>query len=215
MNDEIFREFFSEVRPVRLIEPLAGLLGAFRGEDEILEFTYADVVKAAGHACPTVSGAFLACQAALDSLYPDGVPLRGGIAVTVYGEPDEGALGVMAQVFSYITGAVAETGFKGLGGRFTRKDLLRFEKADPACDEPCFRFERLDTGAAVMVKFYPWLVSLPEKAGKRLAALMGPVVAGEASDEERHEFQELWLEKIRGMVIDHKEIETWLKVEEA
>jgi hypothetical protein len=215
MSDELFRKFFYEVRPIRLREPLAALLGAFQGEDEILEFKFTDAVRAAGHACPTVSGAFLSCQAALDALYPGEVPLRGGIAITVYGEPDEGALGVMAQVFTFITGAASETGFKGLGGRFRRKDLLRYEKAEPGREEPCFRFDRLDTGAAVLARFYPWLIPLPEESGKRLAALMGPVVAGEASDEDRHEFQELWLEKIRGMVVDRKEIGTWLKVEAA
>ncbi|MDO8736545.1 MAG: hypothetical protein Q7K29_05615 [Thermoleophilia bacterium] len=215
MSDEKFREFFYEVKPIRLREPLAALLGAFEKDEEIVEFKYTDAVRAAGHACPTVSGAYLCCQEALDALYPDEVPLRGGLAITVYGSPDEGGLGVMSQVFTFITGAAPETGFKGLGGRFSRKDLMRFEAAEPACEEPCFRFQRLDTGAAVRVSFYPWLIPFPEESGKRLAALMGPVVSGEASDEEGREFQKLWLEKIRGMVIDRNDIETWLKVEAA
>ncbi|MHB9112493.1 MAG: hypothetical protein ACYC4D_07675 [Thermoleophilia bacterium] len=215
MSDEVFTEFFSEVRPIRLREPLAALLGAFHGDGEILEFSFADAVKSAGHACPTVSGAYLSCLLALEALYPDDVPLRGGISITIFGKPDEGALGVMAQVFTYITGAAAETGFKGLGGWFARKGLLRFEKDEPACEEPCFRFERIDTGAAVMVRFYPWLVPFPEESGKRLAALMGPVVAGDAGDEDRREFRGLWREKIRGMVVDRKEIGNWLRVEPA
>jgi hypothetical protein len=215
MSNESFIEFFSEVRPIRLREPLAEMLGAFQGENDILEFGFSDAAKSAGHACPTVSGAYLCCQLALDALYPDEVPIRGNIAIIAYGESGKGALGVMAQVMTYITGAATETGFKGIGGRFARKGLLKFEAAEPGCEEPCFRFERVDTGAAVMVRFYPWLVPFPEDSGKRLAALMGPVVAGEAGDEDRREFQRFWQEKIRGMVVDRKEIGTWLKVESA
>lgn len=215
MSDQVFTEFFSEVSPVRLREPLAALLGAFQGDRDILQFDFTDVVKSAGHACPTVSGAYLSCQQALEALYPGELPVRGEIAITVYGEPEEGALGVMAQVFTYITGSAPETGFKGLGGRFARKGLLKFEKAEPACEEPCFRFDRLDTGAAVIVRFYPWLVPFPEESGKRLAALMGPVFAGEAGEDDRQEFQRLWREKIRGMLVDRKEIGNWLKVEPA
>ncbi|MHB8792249.1 MAG: hypothetical protein ACYC6O_02750 [Thermoleophilia bacterium] len=215
MKDEVFTEFFSEVSPVRLREPLAALLGAFRGESDILEFGFTDTVKSAGHACPTVSGAYLCCLLALEALYPDELPIRGEIAIIAYGKPDQGALGVMAQVFTYITGAAPETGFKGLGGRFVRKGLLSFEDAEPGREEPYFRFERINTGAAVMVRFYPWLIPYPEESGKRLATLMGPVVAGDADEDDHHEFQQLWLEKIRGMVIDRKEIGNWLKVEPA
>ncbi|MBI5870506.1 MAG: hypothetical protein HZB44_06035 [Actinobacteria bacterium] len=215
MSEEVFTEFFSEVRPIRMREPLAALLGAFQGDSDTLSFNFSDVVKSAGHACPTVSGAYLGCQLALESLFPDETPVRGGLSITVFGETDEGGLGVMAQVFSYITGAAPETGFKGLGGRFARKGLLRFEKEETGCEEPCFRFERIDTGAAVTVRFYPWLIPFPEESGKRLAALMGPVIAGEAGDDDRDEFMNLWREKIRSMVVDRKEIGNWLKVEPA
>lgn len=215
MSEEVFTEFFSEVRPIVMREPLAALLGSFQGDDAILRFSFSDAVKSAGHACPTVSGAYLCCQLALEALYGDEVPTRGGIAITVFGEPDKGALGVMAQVFAYITGAATETGFKGLSGRFSRKDLLKFEVAEPAREEPCFRFERTDTGEAVMVRFYPWLVPYPEESGKRLAALMGQVVSGDAGGEDRLEFQKLWREKIRGMVVERREIGNWLKVEPA
>jgi hypothetical protein len=51
-----FRDFFREVEPIRLKEPLAEILGAFKVEEPILEYSYADTVKMAGHACPTVKG---------------------------------------------------------------------------------------------------------------------------------------------------------------
>ena len=65
MND-IFRDFLEKVRPIRFKEPLAETLGAFKGEGTVLEYTFIDVVKMAGHACPTVAGASLSCRKALE-----------------------------------------------------------------------------------------------------------------------------------------------------
>ena len=100
---DIFNDFLKEVKPIRFKEPLAETLGAFKEEDAIIEYTFIDVVKMAGHACPTVAGAYLSCQTALEKLYCDATPVRGEISVTVYGEPDEGVYGVMSQVFSFLT----------------------------------------------------------------------------------------------------------------
>ena len=102
---DIFRNFLTEVRPIRFREPLAETLGAVKREGVILEYTFVDVIKMAGHACPTVAGAYLSCQKAMDALYLDDAPVRGEISITVYGEQDEGVYGVMAQVFSLLVGA--------------------------------------------------------------------------------------------------------------
>lgn len=128
-----FRDFLKEVEPIRFKEPLAETLGAFQENGAAIEYSFIDTLKMAGHACPTVSGAYLLCQQALKELYPDETPVRGEIAVTVYGEPDEGVYGVMGQVFSFLTGATPASGFRGLGHKFKRKDLLKFnpEKPDP------------------------------------------------------------------------------------
>src|SRR3990172_3628202 len=128
-----FRDFMKEVRSIRFKEPLAETLGAFQEEGTVLDYTFIDAVKMAGHACPTVAGAYLVCQKAMEALYPGETPVRGEITITVYGEPDEGVYGVMGQVFSFITGAAPATGFRGLGPRFRRKDLLKFSqnKSDP------------------------------------------------------------------------------------
>src|SRR3990172_11878575 len=153
-----FRDFFQEVRPIRLQEPLAETLGALQGEGTALTYTFMDVIKLAGHACPTVAGAYLSCQKALEGLYPGEIPVRGDIAVTVYGEPDEGVYGVMAQVFAFVTGAAPETGFQGLGTRFKRKDLLRFNPRKPDPEAMCFEFRRADRQKTLLVKYYPKLV---------------------------------------------------------
>src|SRR3989304_9437999 len=97
-----FRDFIDEVKPIRFKEPLAETLGAFKDRNAVLEYTFAETVKMAGHACPTVAGAYLSCQKALETLYFGEIPVRGEISVTVYGEPDEGVYGVMAQVFSLL-----------------------------------------------------------------------------------------------------------------
>lgn len=210
----VFRDFFYKVEPIRFREPLAETLGAFIHDNAVLKYTFIDVVKMAGHACPTVAGAYLICQAALKELYGSEVPVRGNVAVTVYGEPDEGGYGVMAHVFFFLTGAATATGFKGLGPRFGRKDLLTFSHEKPDSSALCFRFKRLDSGKAVMVRFIPNMIPYPLEKSQRLSALMGKVLSGTASPQETTEFRDLWMEKVEDMLVHRKGIVNWLKVEE-
>ncbi len=211
---DIFRDFLKEVKPIKFKEPLAETLGVFKEDGATLEYTFVDAVKMAGHACPTVAGAYLSCQKALERLYLDEIPVRGEISVTVYGEPDEGVYGVMAQVFSFLTGAAPATGFRGLGHKFKRKDLLRFipDKIDPQA--MCFEFRRLDNGKAVLVKFYPQQIPFSAEKAKQLAELLEKVIWEAAKKEERKEFQELWMGRVRDMLLEEKGIDRWLKVEE-
>ena len=52
-----YPRFFDEVPSIKVKDPLAQALGAFKnGEYEI---TYLEVVKAAGHSCPSVAGAYI------------------------------------------------------------------------------------------------------------------------------------------------------------
>ena len=211
---EGFREFFGEVKPLRMIEPLAETLGAFQEEGTVLSYTFADAVKLAGHACPTVAGAFLACRKALERLYPSETPVRGEISITVYGEPDEGTYGVMAQVFSLLTGAAPLTGFRGLGPKFKRKDLLTFSPRKPDPKGLCFEFKRLDQGKSVLVKFYPQQISLPADKAKRMGELLEKVIWDAAREEEKREFREIWTGKVKDMLVEEKDIDRWLTVEE-
>lgn len=207
-----FREVLTQVEPILFKEPLAGTLGALTSEDNVIEYTFIDTVKMAGHACPTVAAAYLCCQLALERLYPDAVPVRGEVAVTVHGEPDEGVFGVMGQVFSFLTGAAPHSGFRGLGHKFRRKDLLRFE---PGGSEPgaiCFEFERSDTHEAVLVTYRPGLVPVPA-GGERMARLLEKVVWDAARDEERKEFQDLWMERVQLMVAERRDIDQWITIE--
>lgn len=208
-----FRDFFRDVRPIVLREPLAEALGAVSSGREIA-YSFTDLVKLAGHACPTMAGAYLAVQSALLALYGEETAVRGNIAITVFGEPEEGTFGVMAGAFTLLTGAAPATGFKGLGPLFKRKDLLRFSAERPDPRSACFEFRRVDTGQTVLVRFTPRLIPFPQEKARRMGELMEKVVWEAARPEERREFQDLWMEKVRTMLVERKDIGTWLAVEE-
>jgi formylmethanofuran dehydrogenase subunit E len=214
---DAFPGFFQEVQPIRFLEPLAQTLGALQGKEGLLEYTYADVVKMAGHACPTTAGAYLACRKALEKLYPGQIPVRGEISIILYGEADQGVFGVIGQVFSLLTGAAPASGFRGLGHKFKRKDLLRFQPpaAETAGEEGMrFDFHRLKAQKVVRVHFLPALIPFaPEKAG-RMGQLMEKVLWDAARPEEREEFRNLWMERVRHMLVEERGIVSWLKIEE-
>lgn len=210
-----FHEVLRAEPPIRLREPLAGVLGALQGDEPVIEYSLTDAVRMAGHACPTVTGAWLVCREGLQALYGESEsPVRGEIGVTVYGAPDEAVYGVMAQVISLVTGAAPATGFKGLGGRFVRKDLLTFSDEKPDPSAVSFELRRLDTGKKVLVRFYPWAIPFPEEKGRRAGELMERVAAGSASAGEERLFQELWMEKIACMLDPQTDPSSWLRVEE-
>lgn len=208
-----FRDFFGEVKPIKLKEPLAETLGAFKEKDAVLEYSFAAVVKMAGHACPTVSAAYLCCRKALEKLYPQEIPVRGNISITVYGEADETVYGVMAQVFSFITGACSSTGFRGLVHKFKRKDLLRFKSQKVDRDAMCFEFKRLDNKQAVLVKIYPGrMPSLGEKEDQ-MGRLLEKTIWEAVKEDEIVEFQNLWMEKVKKIIVDQEAIDDWMKLE--
>jgi formylmethanofuran dehydrogenase subunit E len=213
-DNDIFRDFLTEVEPIRFKEPFAEILGAFKKDEVVLEYTFVDVVKMAGHACPTTAGAYLCCQEALKKLYPNELPIRGDISITVYGEADEGGYGVISQVFSFLTGAAPATGFRGLGHKFRRKDLLRFNPESIDSQAFCFEFSRADNGKTVLVKFYPSKIPFSEVKSRRLGELLEKVIWEAAKEEERREFQDLWIEKVRDMILERKQINEWIKIEE-
>lgn len=209
-----FREFFYDVEPIVMREPLAATLGAFRTEDAVLAYSFADAVKMAGHACPTVAGAYIACRKALGVLYPDSIPVRGEVSIRAYGDADEGVYGVMGQVFSLITGAAPLSGFRGLGHRFRRKDLLTFVPGQAEEGTLRFDFRRTDTGRTVLVTFCPGKIPFPDSKARRLGELLEKVIWDAAKDSERRVFQDLWMEKVEDMLVHEKGIQGWLKIED-
>ena len=185
--------FFDLVPRVRLRDPLAAFLGAF--DDGLIEYGYPDAVRLAGHSCPTVAGAYGLTRLALAALYDDAVPERGAVRVSFRESGSEGVTGVIANVVSLLTGATADTGFKGLAGRFDRRHLLAFEAAQPLA----LRFSRLDTGRAVDAEAH--LRHVPADA--QMAPLMQRCLGGMAGPDEARLFRELWQARVRRVLLDH------------
>lgn len=185
--------FFDAVPKISLYDPLAEFLGA--AEDGILQYGYFDAVRLAGHSCPTVASAYWLTYKALASLYPDAMPERGDILVEFGQDSTSGVTGVIANVVSMLTGATADTGFKGLAGRFNRCDRLFFSVEMPGE----MRFTRLDTNQAVTAAAN--LQRVP--ASPRMSPLIASCLANRATPEETAEFRQLWQERVRSILLDH------------
>lgn len=193
-----FPDFFNDVPTIRVYDPLAQLLGS--ATDGIMDYRYADAVRLAGHSCPTVAGAFLTARAALRALYPDTIPTRGNIAIHMPAPETAGTIGVVAQVLTLLTGASAKGGFKGIGGRFARNGLLSFATEDNE-RTGAIRFERVDTGAAVLVTFDSSLVPADPSQRERFQA----VIQGRETPEQQAEFARLWQARVQKILLEHAE----------
>lgn len=74
-----YPDFFDAIPRIVLRDPLAEFLGAADGG--LIEYSYLDAVKLAGHSCPTVASAFCLTRRAMRALYGDALPERGGLRV--------------------------------------------------------------------------------------------------------------------------------------
>lgn len=180
-------EFFDRAPRLRLRDPLAEFLGAVR--KGLIEYSYADSVKLAGHSCPTVAGAHLLAAKALALLYPGEIPERGAIRVEMRDPQDAGVTGVIAAVFGLITGAAGDGGFKGIAGRFVRRGLLAF--GVPM--QGLVRFTRVDTGASVELDYRSERVAGDPALRQALALACG----ADAPAGQRERFAALWQERVR------------------
>jgi hypothetical protein len=176
---------------ITLYDPLADLLGA---GDGFINYTFEDVVKLSGHACPTVTGAFLMCIHALQALYGEDTPERGGISIMISGTEDHKVNGPISQVFTLLTGAAGKNGFHGLGGQHARNGLLSFSEnaAGP------FRFTRNDNQASVTVRYDP--PAIPPDS--ELMTLLQQINQGAGDDQIRQQFRELWRDRVVAILND-------------
>ena len=190
--------FYESVPTLRVRDPLAEFLGA--SENGIITYSYLDVVKLAGHSCPTVAAAYWLTRRALMALYGAELPERGAIHVEFRDDVLAGVTGVIANVVSMLTGATVDTGFKGLAGRFDRRQLLAF-KSDIPLE---IRFTRKDTGASVDAAANRRYVP----ADPEISALMQRCLTGEARADETRRFGELWQARVASILLEHGEDDT-------
>lgn len=181
-----YPKFFDSVESIKLVDPLSNVLGAF--EDGIYEITFLEVVKAAGHSCPTVAGAYLITLEGLKALYPDARAVRGEIKVEFRDPMEEGVAGVIGNVVSQITGATEKSGFKGLGGKFARHSLMKFN----ANINSSIRLTRADNGKSVDVYYDPSSIG----GSPKMQMLMQKMMGGMATKEEVKEFGALWQDRV-------------------
>jgi hypothetical protein len=184
-------DFFDKVPRLRVYDPLAEALGC--AEQGVFEYSYADAVRLAGHSCPTVAASYWLTWLALEHLYPDGLPQRGGVKVEFRESEREGSTGVAADVVQMLTGATGDIGFRGVGGRFARVGLQRFGRDVPLS----IRYTRLDNGAAVdaaadLTLPLPGSVPNPQIAAHGLADLSAIAELGA-----------LWQRRVQHLLIDH------------
>ena len=182
-----YPKFFDDVATIEVVDPIAAVLGAF--ENGEYEISYVDVVKSAGHSCPTVAGAYLVTSEAMKVLYPNERVIRGDVDVAFKEELEDGVAGVIGNVVSHITGATDKSGFKGLGGKFARHSLMHFH----ADINSSARFTRVSNGKSVDVNYNP--NSIP--ADPQMMPLMQKILSGGASADEKRLFGELWQERVK------------------
>lgn len=184
-----YPNFFETIESIKLQDPLAGFLGTF--EEGIIEFSYLDVVKSAGHSCPTVAGAYLSTLEALKALYPNEIAQRGAIRVEFSESQTDGVAGVIGAVITNITGATTDYGFKGIGGNFNRTNLMFFNQNI----DSTAKFTRIDTGASVSVHYNPH--SIP--ANSQMQPLMQKIMQGLATIEDKKRFGQFWQERVEAI----------------
>lgn len=182
-----YPEFFDSIESIKLVDPLSNVLGAF--EDGLYEISFLEVAKAAGHSCPTLAGAYLTTLVGLKALYPDSRAVRGEIKVEFKESLEDGVAGVIGNVISQITGATDKSGFKGLGGKFARHSLMKFD----ADINSAVKFTRVDTGKSVEVYYDPSSIG----GSPKMQQLMQKIMGGMANNEEVKEFGALWQDRVK------------------
>lgn len=187
-----YPNFYTQVPPLTLQDPLSAFLGAF--EEGIVEISYLDCVKLAGHSCPTVAGAYLMAEQGLKALYPDTLPQRGNIIVQMNHSETEGVTGVIANVIAFIVGASAKGGFKGIQGQFSRASLLSYDIPM----QGAVTLIRKDTQHSVTLRYDPSVVAVDSM----IKPLMEKSLQGIASKEEQKQFTTLWQQRVQTILLD-------------
>jgi hypothetical protein len=189
--------FFSRAPVIIMRDPLAEFLGA--AAHGVIEYTYLDAVKMAGHSCAVVASSFLLAWRGLKRLYGEDMPVRGDIQVAIRNEGSEGTTGVTGAVLTLITGAAGETGYHGMGKgrRFSRQDLLAYGQGI----DDFLTLRRRDTGKTVGLSFD--IEAVPFRPEMR--DLLPLAIAGTLPEQDRERFADLWQDRVRRILLEHTE----------
>ncbi|MEN8251133.1 MAG: hypothetical protein ABFS32_19525 [Bacteroidota bacterium] len=179
-----YPNFYNEIEHIILKDKLSQFLGSTR--EGIIDISYLDIVKMAGHSCVVVSGAYLTALKGLQALFGSELPGRGEIKVELRESLTDGNTGVFAQVLSNITGATTDTGFSGINNRFNRRGLLAYG----ADIQSNVRLTRLDTNKSIEVNYMPLKVVKP-------STIMQSVLGPAATEESKKEFPKRWQEMVK------------------
>ncbi len=174
-GENAWRDFYDQAPVIRIVEPMANLVGSVVDGRNMLTIRLTDVALYYGHVCPAFASGYMITSTALAALYPDSVPVRGQIRVAA------SAPNGIFDLASYITGARAFYGRHKINGH----DLVldpSLNSENPA--EFVIVFQRKDTGQAVRVAFdKTQLISAEQQ--KAFASFQKAVLEGTASDQQK------------------------------
>ena len=170
-----YPDFFSKIETITLKDDLSQFLGAFG--DGLIEFSYLEGLK---------------------SLYGEDIPKRGEVSIYFNTQLEDGVTGVIASVFSQITGATDVSGFKGLNGNFIRHSLLSFDTSLTSQ----IVLTRKDNQKTVKLNYNPSSV----KADERLNPLMKKLMSGNASLDEKKLFGQLWQKRVEDIFTNKNKV---------
>jgi formylmethanofuran dehydrogenase subunit E len=182
--------FFENLPTIKLKEPLIDFFGT--PMSEVVEFNFQDVIKVAGHACPTVLGAYLQTYYSLRTLYGDDLPIRGEIEISFRESEDSGTTGVVGNVIGLITGSAGIGGFKGLGGKFSRNNKTQYS----ADQKHKLIFKRTDNNKSVAVDYNPESIAF----SKNISPYLEKSLLNTATPEEKKEMNHLWNERLQNII---------------
>ncbi len=188
-----YPSFFNKVPSIDLKDPLSEFLGVF--EEGKMQISYLDCVKLAGHSCPTVAGAYLMAMKGLETLHSDGtLPERGSIHISMRDGEADGVTGVICNVISFIIGANGISGFKGIGGNFSRDNLVSYNEIM----EGEVKLTRLATDESVVLSYDPSMVP----ADPKMKELMMKSLQCRSCAEENEAFGRLWQERVEKILLN-------------
>ena len=173
-----YPEFYNNIEHIVLKDELSAILGA--SEEGIIDISYLEIVKMAGHSCPTVAGSYLMALKGLKALFIGDLPKRGEIKVELKGTLEDNE-SVVGMVLSNITGATDNTGFLGIQGKYNRRGLMFYG----ANIEANIRLTRVDTGKSVEVSYSPSKIKNPK-------VITQSAFAPNATSENKKVFAKEW-----------------------